>query len=147
MIRKSILRVFAAFCFLVFITSVDAYLHPTMAQKCSEVTDQKIVADIYSRIKADKILASQISHINVVSVNFAVKVQGWANNKRDYDKVVGIVMATRCVKLVNVNLFEEDPPETENLLRSEAGCAPGTKPCVDVCIPVSDPCNISDFEQ
>jgi len=113
---------------------------PAAAQTCEGVTDEQIVADVYSKLRSDKSLAGQLSHINVVSVFAAVKLQGWVNNRRDYDKATELVGATRCVRLINVNLFEDRPPDTT---RGGAGCAAGTKPCGDICIPESDVCNIT----
>lgn len=143
MIKSYILRLMVTLCFFAFIATVNAYIRPVSAQTCDTVTDEQLVADIYAKIKADKGLASQISHINVAAINRAVKLQGWANSKNDYDKVVQIVTDTNCVRVINVNLFEEAPPPTGSSLRSTGGCAPGTKPCGDVCIPEGDSCNIT----
>lgn len=112
------------------------------AQSCDTVTDAQIVAEVYSRIKADKGLASQVGHINVVSINRAVKLQGWADTLRDYEKVVDIVHETRCVRLVNVNLFEPQPPPPGGLMRGGASCSTGLKRCGDICIPDGDVCSI-----
>lgn len=143
MIKRPALRLIVTLCFFAFIASINAYVRPVQAQTCDPVTDEQIVADIYAKIKADSKLAPQISHINVVSVSAAVKLQGWADSKKDFDKIVEIVSDTKCVKLVNVNLFEETPPDAANSRRSAGGCAPGTKPCGDVCIPEGDACNIT----
>lgn len=117
----------------------------TAVAQCEKVTDAQIVADIYSKIKEDKALASQISHINVVSVYSAVKFQGWSNDKGDYDQIVGYAANHGCVRLVNVNNFQDAPPPNDSPLRMVAGCARGTKPCGDICIPEGDACNISGF--
>jgi hypothetical protein len=127
---------------LIFMTA--AAVRTTFAQ-CEKVTDAQIVADIYGKIKNDKGLASQMTHINVVSVYAAVRFQGWANNKGDYDQIVGFASNHGCVKLVNVNNFMEEPPPNESPLRLGAGCARGTKACGDICIPEGDACNISGF--
>lgn len=116
------------------------------AAQCDKKTDADIVAEIYGKIKADKGLASQISHINVVSIYAAVKFQGWANNQTDHNKIKGFGLNTDCVKLVNVNDFAETPPPTEDRLRSDGGCAAGTKACGDVCIPEGDKCSIGEFK-
>ena len=142
MYKRSTLRLIVTFCFFAFIVTVNTMSRPVSAQACDTVTDAQIVADIYARIKADNNLKPQISHINVVSINRAVKLQGWADSKKDFDKVVGFAMTTNCVTLVNVNLFEEAPPSPNSPLRSASGCASGTKPCGDVCIPSGDICGI-----
>jgi hypothetical protein len=119
-------------------------------QRCDSSAGPQIVSGIYDRIRADKGLAPQVSHINVVAAyfdpndnTFSVKFQGWADSWNDYDKVRGIGMAASCVRSVNVNLFLEEPPSRDSLFRSSSGCASGTKPCGDVCIPVGDACGLS----
>lgn len=139
MINRFTLRLIFTLCFFVFLVTANAYMRPVSAQTCDGVTNEQLVSDIYAKIKADKNLAPQISHINVVAVFAAVKLQGWANSKNDYNKVVDIVSETRCVRLVNVNLFEDSPPPT---LRSGGACSAGTKKCGDICIPETDACNI-----
>jgi hypothetical protein len=140
MTNRKFPRLIAAFGFLVFILALSAYQHPAFGQTC---TDDQIVANVNKQLAADKGLATQMSHINVVSVNGAVKLEGWTNAKSDYDRVVSIVSGTACVKLINVNLFEPVPPPSNSTLRSAGGsCATGTKPCGDVCIPEGDSCNI-----
>lgn len=131
-----------ALCFFGFLVTFNAYVHPAFAQ-CETTTDDQLVTEIVAKIKANKNLAPQISHINVASVNRAVKLQGWANNKSDYDDVVGIVSSTKCVKLINVNLFETAPPPPGSVLRpGSGGCTSGMKPCGDICIPEGDTCSI-----
>lgn len=135
---------FMVFCFFAFTITIGAIARPAFAQ-CEKVTDSQIVSAIYAKIKADKGLAAQIPHINVVAVNGVVKFQGWADRKADYDKIVGFASETSCVRLVNVNNFAETPPAAGNALRAAGGCSAGTKPCGDVCIPDGDPCNIGEF--
>jgi hypothetical protein len=144
MLTRSITRTFMVFCFFAFTITIGAVARPAFAQ-CDKVTDSQIVASIYAKIKNDKGLAPQISHINVVSVFAAVKFQGWADRQADYDRIVGFASETSCVRLVNVNNFAETPPAAGNALRAAAGCSRGTKACGDVCIPEGDPCNIGEF--
>ncbi len=113
------------------------------AQTCDSVTEAQLVSTIYTKIKADRSLSSQISHINVVAVNAAIKLQGWTNSKSDFDRLREIVSGTSCVRVVNVNAFNETPPDANSPSRTAKGCASGTKPCGDVCIPESDACNIT----
>ncbi|MBK6722836.1 MAG: hypothetical protein IPG58_06005 [Acidobacteria bacterium] len=112
--------------FFAFTITIGAIARPAFAQ-CEKVTDSQIVASIYAKIKNDKGLAPQISHINVVSVYAAVKFQGWADRRADYDRIVGFASETTCVRLVNVNNFAETPPAAGNALRAAAGCARGDK--------------------
>lgn len=142
MIQRSILRLVMTFCFFAFVFTIGAILRPAFGQ-CENVTDAQIVSTIYGKIKADKGLVPQIPHINVISTNAAVKFQGWTENKKDHDKVVGFGVDTACVRLVNVNSFEEIPPTGGGLMRGSSGCTSGTKPCGDLCIPDGDTCNIT----
>lgn len=140
MYRKRVLRLIIPLVHFALVFGTVAVLRPAFGQSCGSTTDAQIVAAIYAEIKADKGLASQVSHINVVSVNQAVKFQGWADSKSDYNDIVGIGMATSCVRLVNVNNFVDAPPPANSPMRSAAGCAAGTKPCGDICIPEGDAC-------
>lgn len=139
---SSILRIAKTFFCVAFIITVCAFARPALAQ-CSEMTDAQIVAHIYGKIKADSGLASQMSHINVVGAAGlqAVKLQGWVNNQSDYDKVFGFAQGLKCLK-VNVNNFEPAAPPANSNQRASVGCASGTKPCGDICIPEGDVCNI-----
>lgn len=142
--RGTNFRLYVGFFVFTVLISVGAALQPVFAQ-CEKVTDRQIVAGIYARIKNDKDLASQATHINVVSINSAVKLQGWADNPNDYDTIVDFAMNADCVRVVNVNNFLDAPPATDNALRSSKGCASGTKACGDVCIPEGDVCNIGSL--
>ncbi len=143
MMRSTPRLVLTLSCFAVIFTLFAAAR--TVSAQCDKVTDEQIVADIYAKIKADSRLAAQISHVNVVSIYAAVKFQGWADSKRDYDKIVGFAINADCVKLVNVNLFLEAPPATGDLMRSAGGCAAGTKACGDICIPEGDVCSLTKY--
>jgi hypothetical protein len=110
-----------------------------MGQTCE---DEAILAEINSKIAANKSLAAQRSHINVVVINAAVKLQGWTDNKDDYDTLHAMIAKMKCVRVINVNLFRSEPPPEDSLMRSGNGCEPGTKPCGDICIPEGESCNI-----
>ncbi|HRI02377.1 MAG TPA: BON domain-containing protein [Pyrinomonadaceae bacterium] len=140
---KKMTSVFFTFVFLVTLIALSS---PAFGQ-CEKNADSQIVAAIYADIKADKGLAAQISHINVISTSGAVKLQGWADDQSSYDKVNDIALKTTCVKLVNVNSFAETPPAAGDRMRSGGGvgCASGTKPCGDICIPEGDACNLGGF--
>lgn len=141
MIRICVLNVATRLFYIVSMLIVLAAGTVILSQTCG-ATDAQIVAGIYAEIKDDKGLASQVSHINVVSVNQAVKFQGWADSKKDYDKIVGFGMGASCVRMVNVNNFLETPPPENSPMRAVRGCAAGTKPCGDVCIPEGDACGL-----
>ena len=140
---RLIVRFVIMLSFFVFLASFSAGERPVGAQTCGTPDDKKIVADIYDKLKADKGLAAQISHINVISTGGAVKFQGWADSQKDYDRIQSIAVNTDCTKLVNMNNFSETPPPADSQMRSAGGCASGTKPCGDVCIPEGDVCNLS----
>lgn len=114
------------------------------AQSCDTPDDKAIVTEIYAKLSNDKVLAKQIPHINVTSYLGAVKIIGWADNQNDYAKVQSIAAEVDCVRLVNVNKFWEVPPPADSPLRSANGCASGTKPCGDICIPSGDTCSIKN---
>jgi len=134
---KRPLQILIIAVFIAFLASVAAIERPVAAQ-CEKVTDDQIVADIYGQIKADKALAAQTSHINVVSLYAAVKLQGWTATQRDYDKLNQIALGTNCVRLVNNSgLKGQDPGD------HTGGCASGMKACGDICIPSGDACNIT----
>ena len=112
------------------------------AQDCSVKTDDQLVTEILDAIKGDSLLAPQMSHIVVGSVNKFVKLQGWTDSKRAYDRLYSIVTNTSCVKAINVNRFEETPPPADSPLRMQGGgCAAGMKACGDVCIPEGEACS------
>lgn len=141
MIKKTAFHLVVTLCFFAILATVNAISHPVAAQTCDTVTDAAIVSAIVGKIKADKRLAAQIKHINVVSVSKAVKLQGWVETQKDFDRVVSFATGTSCVRLVNVNDFEPKPPATN--LKMGAGCAAGMKACGDICIPEADACNDS----
>ncbi len=136
-IRPTI-RTIVIFGFFTVFFLAGASLNPASAQTCD---DAKIVSDIIAQINQSKKLAAQKTHINVVAVNGAVKLQGWTDTQKDYDAVVSIVSRTNCVRAVNVNDFESAPPDSQSRTRSSGGCVGGTKPCGDICIPEGDICN------
>lgn len=112
------------------------------AQTCTAKTDDEIVVAIVEAIKSDSLLAPQLSHIVVGSVNKFVKLQGWTDTTRGASRLLDLVRNVGCPTAVNVNRFEETPPPTDSPLRPQpGGCGPGTKQCGDVCIPDGDTCS------
>lgn len=111
-------------------------------QDCTSTTDAQLVTTVVDKIKADKVLGPQISHIVVGSVNRFVKLQGWTDSKNDYERLNELVGKIACVAAINVNRLEESPPAANSPLRRQGGgCGPGMKACGDVCIPESDSCS------
>ncbi len=128
-----------SFCVLAFLASTGASENAVHAQKCD---DASILTNISSKIAQNKTLSSQSSHINIVVVNAAVKLQGWTDSKSSYDLLYGIISKTECVRLININQMQDAPPPDTDQMRSSGGCVGGTKPCGDICIPEGDSCNI-----
>lgn len=102
------------------------------AQKtdCSKTTDEEIVKAIYANLETK--YSSQIIHINVISKDGVVTLQGWATNKKARKEIDKIAKKTSCVKKIINQLTLEVP----------SGCASGYKKCGDACIPSGDTCNI-----
>jgi hypothetical protein len=112
------------------------------AQDCTATTDAQLVTTIYDKVKADRVLGPQISHIIIGSVNRFVKLQGWTDSKSDFERLHDLVSKVPCVIAINVNRFEETPPPADSPLRPQpGGCGPGMKACGDVCIPENDSCS------
>lgn len=137
-------RIALSLCFFALLFATASSERPAFAQ-CEKVTDSQIVSSIYGRIRAEKELAAQIAHINIGSVNQAVKIQGWTANKDDYNTIVGIGSDADCVRVVNVNDFNDVPPVDDSSQRALNRCSNGTKACGDICIPEGDACNITGF--
>lgn len=134
------LKISVMFAFFIFISAFDMSIDQTFAQKCGENADTEIVDNIYSKIKADSKLAGQISHINVTSTNKVVKLQGWVDSQKDFEKINKIALETDCVVMVNSNDLANEKPSGEAF---RGMCAGETKPCGDICIPVNESCNIT----
>jgi hypothetical protein len=130
-------------CLVVFTVAISAVFVPALAQTCDPPDDARILAEVVSKFSANTSLSRQKSHINIFALNGVVRLQGWTDSKSDFDNLFDMAFKTRCVKMVNVNLFRPSPPPPDDPLRSSAGCASGTKACGDVCIPVGDSCNIT----
>lgn len=130
--------------FAVFVFAFSASVNQVKGQTCEskdEAADAQIVETIYSKIEGNSKIADQASHINVVSCNAVVKLQGWVNSEDDYNKVYDYAFKTEGVKMVNANgLAKEEPSNAA----PGGTCLPGTKPCSDICIPSNDVCNIKN---
>jgi hypothetical protein len=134
------LLMLAAFLLL---AGIDASQRPVFAQ-CETVADEEITKEIYSKIAGNKSLAAQTEHINVSTTNRVVKLIGWTDTKNDYDTLIKLVSSTKCVKMINTQLFDEVPPPADSPLRQspEGGCGPGMISCGDICIPEGDKCGL-----
>lgn len=115
-----------AFAFL-FAFSFAAHAQKT---DCSKTTDEQIVQSIYEKIEAK--YADQTNHINVRIKDGTVTLEGWTTNKKARKEIEKFARKTACVKKVVNNLT----------LGVSGGCAAGTKPCGDICIPTNEVCNI-----
>lgn len=140
---KSVIKISFMLAVFAFVSYFGASVRQTFAQKCEDTTDQQIVDYMYAKMKENSKLAPQISHINVISTNRAVRFQGWVESADDYTKLEKIALGNSCIRLINpsVNDLAREKPEGE-LLRGGV-CAGETKPCGDICIPVNDTCNIT----
>ena len=136
-------RMILNLCFVVVAVAVSAMFMPAMAQTCDPPDDARILAEVVSKVDADRKLSQQKNHINIFSLNGVIRLQGWTDSKSDFENLFDIAFKTRCVKMVNVSLFSTTPPPPESPMRSSGGCASGTKACGDVCIPAADSCTIS----
>jgi hypothetical protein len=129
MTKRSIVKITFALLTLVLFSSIGA-----AAQKktgCDSTTDEQIVKAIYDKMKKKKSLDNQILHVNVVSRDGVVSLQGWTTTKIKA-QIVKIVEKTKCVKLPVINDLEDAP----------VGCGPGQKKCGDICISSSETCSI-----
>jgi hypothetical protein len=99
----------------------------------NQATDAAIVKAIQDKIKADTRFDDQRDHINVMSKNRAVKLEGWVLGAEQKQAIMTFAQTTDCV-LKN---------KIKNLLKTErqGSCSPGQKPCCGGCIERSSTCN------
>jgi len=142
--RINFLRISSCVMFFAFLITIGALSRPAFAQ-CEKTDTAKIIPDIYAKIRSDKRLAAQIPHFNAVLLaeQSTVKLQGWADNERDWESFRQIAAGSNCVK-VNVNDFATTPPPegipSPNRIVG-GSCQTGLKPCGSLCIPIGDACN------
>lgn len=143
MTGKIVIKIAVMFSFFVFISTFDSSINKAFGQACGNTseTNGTIVDSLYTKIKANKNLASQVSHINITSTNLVIKLEGWVHNASDWDKIHQYALSTDCANLVNPHKLLKEKPES--LLQS---CSTGTKQCGDICIPDNDVCNIKGLE-
>lgn len=136
---KSGIKISFLLAVFVFAVSVDQ----TYAQKCEDTTNEQIVEYMYAKIKSNSKLASQISHINIISENRVVRFQGWVESENDYKSIESIALGNNCIVMINPSVkdFARKKPDGESLRGGM--CVGETKPCGDICIPNNDTCNIS----
>jgi osmotically-inducible protein OsmY len=94
-------------------------------------TDAAIVKAIQDKIKADARFNDQRDHINVMSKNGAVKLEGWVRGAAQKNAISGFARKTKCVLKV------------ANLLQTKrTGQCTGTqKACCGGCIDRASDCN------
>jgi osmotically-inducible protein OsmY len=129
MTNKSIVNITLAVLSLILFSSVAA-----TAQKktdCTKTTDADIVKAIYDEMKKKPDYEKQMIHVNVVSKDGVVTLQGWATTAKIKKAIEKIARKNKCVKSV-VNQLGDGP----------VGCGPGQKKCGDICIGIEDTCNI-----
>jgi osmotically-inducible protein OsmY len=130
MTHKSIVKLTLAVLSLVLFSGVAA-----TAQKktdCTKTTDDAIVKAIYDQMKKKPDYEKQILHVNVISKDGVVTLQGWATNAKIKAGIEKLARKIKCVKQV-VNSLD---------LSAGVGCGPGQKKCGDICIGVEEVCNI-----
>ncbi len=130
MTKKSMVKITLAILALVLFSSVGV-----SAQKkkdCTQTTDADIVKAIYDKMKKSAKYEKQILHVNVVSKDGVVTLDGWATTEKIKLEIEKIARKIKCVKQV-VNNLE---------LSAGIGCGPGQKKCGDICIGTQETCNI-----
>lgn len=108
---------------------------PTRVQPCptSEATDAAIVKAIQDKIKADSRFDKQRDHINVMSRNRVVKLEGWVRGVAQKNAITEFARTTDCVIRGRIR----------NLLRTrqQGNCARSQQPCCGGCIERTSVCN------
>lgn len=143
---KSGIKISLMLAVFVFISFFDMSVNQTYAQKCEDVTDEQIVEYMYAKMKENKQLAPQISHINVISKYRAIRFQGWVASEDDYKRLEKIGLGNFCITLINPSVNDLARKEPEGDVVRGGLCSGGTKACGDICIPENDICNITGFK-
>jgi hypothetical protein len=105
-----------------------------LACPTNKTTDAAIVKAIQEKIKTDgRWTEEDWSHINVMSKNRQVKLEGWVVGKAQKDAITKFAETTECVIKKKI----------KNLLKTErqGSCSPGQKPCCGGCIEKSSVCS------
>lgn len=126
--KKSMMKIALGVFFLMLFCSFGVSAQKT---DCTKTTDEDVVKAVYDNLKVK--YENQLIHINVISKDGVVTLQGWVTTKGVRKDIEKIVKKTSCVKKVTNKLT----------IGVGGGCGAGTKPCGDICIPSEDPCNIS----
>ena len=157
MTNKSIAKSLVMFSVFVFISAFDTSINSISAQSCPDTaeTDAAIVKSVYDSIRnhRNKKLKDQLTHINIVSKNRAVKIQGWATNKKNHKIFIGLLSKPSCVRLVNEALFAIGKAAYDKTLSDKKNSDPFTaqsmmscKICGEICIDDDEPCNSGESE-
>jgi osmotically-inducible protein OsmY len=99
----------------------------------NQATDEAIVKAIQEKIKADAQFDDQRDHINVMSKNRMVKLEGWVNLKAQKNLIAKFSQTTDCVIKNKV--------QNKLKIGRQGSCAPGEKPCCGSCIDSRSTCN------
>ena len=130
MTKNTMVKITLAVLSLILLSSIGV-----SAQKktdCTKTTDADIVKAIYDAMKKKgNDYDGQIIHVNVVSKDGVVTLQGWAKNEKTKKGIEKIARKIKCVKQV-VNQLGDGP----------VGCGPGQKRCGEICIGLEETCNI-----
>lgn len=99
----------------------------------NEATDAAIVKAIQEKIRADARFDDQRDHINVMSKNRAVRLEGWVRGTKQKKEIMKFARETECVIKNRI----------ENLLKTErqGSCSPGQRTCCGGCILNTSTCN------
>ena len=127
MLNKSMVKMVLMAFSLMLAFSLGAYAQKT---DCSKMTDPEIIDAIYASVNVK--YADQTNHINIRIKEGVVTVEGWATTKNVKKDIEKAAKKIKCVKQV-VN---------ELTIGKSGGCAPGQKPCGDICIDAAETCNI-----
>jgi osmotically-inducible protein OsmY len=124
------MKIILAVLTLILFSSIDAAAQKTT--DCANMTDEQIVKSIYDKLKKKKKYDEQLMHLNVVSRDGVVTLQGWTTTKKIKAEIVKLVEKMKCVKAGVVNQLGDAP----------LGCGPGQKKCGSICIGLEEVCNI-----
>ncbi|QQS42814.1 MAG: hypothetical protein IPM63_07740 [Acidobacteriota bacterium] len=131
---------------------------PAYGQTCSSITDEQIVDAVYSKFEKNDKISPQINRLNFTIVREPVsgtmqawKIRGWVDDEKDLDKVMELIRdvfedLNGATCFGNIKFNQNDlyvATAVPSGFKSEGGCVGDTKPCGDICIPVSETCSIT----
>jgi hypothetical protein len=128
MTKNSIVKLTITVLSLIIFSSVG--VSAQKKKNCPAMTDAEIIKRIYDEMKKKPDYDGQILHVNVVSLDGVVTLQGWAKNSKTKKGIEKIAKKIKCVTVVN------------QLADGPVGCGPGQKRCGDICIGTEETCSI-----